>query len=192
MTKDYRSRRYGTTYQVAVPDASGNPARNPDGSIKLDHGGLRFFKVAGHDHQENKRLLACVVDDFFNQKAKELKAQLQAEGIGPNDVDERGLKILDQVTAEAVIEEYATMFTRPNGTYLPRDAEGRPMPSQFTLIVPRALCVNPAGAGGLGTNVNGAPKSQVPPSQSLALFQRLRASTLQRKPAPAPKGKPAA
>ena len=175
MAKDYRTRGLSTTYQVAEDDGTGNPAKNADGSIKLAHGGLRLFRVAGHEKQDNKRLLPVDWQGFFAQKAKEVKDQLLAAGVTANSVDERGVRIFDQVTPQAIIEEYANVFSNPGKTFMPRDAEGRPLADQFTIIVSKTLCVNRIGLHG-APSTSGQTGSAMPMAQSLSIFNRLRSA----------------
>lgn len=155
--KSYRARNLSIKCQIAKDDGNGNPLKDDRGNFVLDHGGLWFLKVSGTDANDNKRVLPLDATVFFQQKAKEVEDALRAEGI--TEVT---------ISPEEVYAEYATTFTKPNRTYAPPGH-----PEEFSVVLPKGLCVNWQGGGGVAARSNG-PASLVP--QAMSLLARIRAA----------------
>ncbi|MBY0232266.1 MAG: hypothetical protein K2W96_23550 [Gemmataceae bacterium] len=154
--KSYRKRSLTQKCQIAKDDGNGQPLRDDRNAVVLDHGSLWFFKVSGNENHDRKRLIPVDHAEFFKAKAREIEEALKAEGI--TDV---------QVTQEMVYEEYTATFTKTAHTFAPPG-----QPEEFSLVVPKALCINWRG-GSNGTN--GTNHAVVAP-QHTSLFARLRAA----------------
>lgn len=162
--KSYRSRGISTKCQIAQDDGNGQPLMGADGKPLLDHAGLWFLKVSGNDANDNKRVIPLDHQAFFQLKAKEMEEALKAEGV--TDVT---------VSADDVYADYATMYTKPARTYAP---PGKP--EEFSIVLPKGLCVNFVGGGIASRTVGKAP---VAPPQSTSLFARLKAARQQQQQA---------
>lgn len=154
MTKSYRNRNLSQRCQLAKSNGQGQPRRDDQGNVVLDHGGLWFLKVSGNAHHDRKRLVPEDAAAFFRHKATEIEAALKAKG-----------KTNVSVTPERVYEEYVKTFTHPNHTYAPAG-----QPEEFSLVVPKGLCVNWCGAS-FGDG-DGMLPSSIPPEQT-SIFARL-------------------
>lgn len=159
--KTYRSRNLCTRCQVAKDDGTGNPQRDDRGNAVLDHGGLWFYKISGTDANDNKRVVPQDHQAFFALKAKEIEDALKAEGV--SDVT---------VTGEEVYAEYAATYTKPNRTFAPPG-----QPEEFSVVLPKELCVNWQGGG--GTGARGLGRTAIVAPQATGLFARLRAAKTQ-------------
>lgn len=155
--KSYRSRGLTQKCQVAKTDDGVNPLRDEKGNVLLDHGGLFFLKVSGGENHDRKRLLPEDPKAFFALKAREIEEALKAEGIADASV-----------SAEDVYGEFAATFTKPAHTYAPPG-----QPDEFTLVLPKALCVNWRGGIATGGGVK-APVTVAP--QHTSIFARLKAA----------------
>lgn len=167
--KSYRSRGLTQKCQVAKDDSNGKPLRDERNQIVLDHGGLWFYKVSGGSNHDNKRIVPEDPKLFFALKAREIQEALKAEGIE------------EAVTPEMVYEEYVAVFTKPAHTYAPPG-----QPEEFSIVLPKDLCVNWRGCVG-GTN-GSRPAATVAP-QETSLFARLRAAKAQAAPSTPPVSK---
>lgn len=154
MTKSYRSRTLNQRCQIAKADKAGNPIRDDQGNYVLAYGGLFFLKVSGHDRQDNKRLVPEDHEAFFQLKAKEMEAKLKARG-----------KTNVSVTPEQIYAEYVRVFTYPGKTYAPPGH-----PEEFSMIVPKGLCVNFSHSFGGGSN--GSPMNDIE-IEEMSIFSRL-------------------
>lgn len=155
--KTYRSRNLSIRCQIAKDDGTGNPLKDEKGHVVLDHGSLWFYKISGSDAHDNKRLIPVDHQAFFAQKSKEVLEALQAEGI--TDV---------QVTPEDLYQEYVSLYSKPGKTFAPAGH-----PEEFTIVLPKQLCVNFVGGG---PSLGGVNKPAVPAAQSLSIFARIRAA----------------
>lgn len=166
--KSYRARNLTQRCQIAKTEDGINPLRDEKGNLLLDHGGLWFLKVSGAENHDNKRLIPQDYVAFLKVKANEIEEALKAEGVA--DVT---------VTPEDVYNEYVGMFTKPSGTYAPAGH-----PEEFSLVMPKQLCVNWAGGGG-----SGSPSIRRIPSvapQATSIFARIKAAREQANNQPAP------
>jgi hypothetical protein len=183
MAKDYRTRGLNVKTQIAKPsvtDAS-KPMVDERGQPVLDFDGLWFLKVSGSDIKDDrKRALPEDWKGFFMRDVKAVQEALKVEGVTDQ-------AILDQVTIDAIYaSEYVTKYRRPTDTYAPPSH-----PDQFTLVVPKELCVNMTGGGSMS---NGHARPSITPltPDASALFQRLKAAGTKGKTAtPSPMPVPA-
>jgi len=163
MAKNYRERGLSIRCQVARPSETdpAKPLVDATGKPVLDYDGLFFLKVSGSDKDEHKRLIPVDYRAFFDRDVRALKEALKSDGV----TDEA---VLNQITVESVYEEYVGRYRRQSATYAPPG-----LPDQFTLVVPKGLCVNMTGGGGIGS-VNGHSSFTPISPVSSALFQRLK------------------
>lgn len=171
--KSYRSRNLSQKCQVAKTEDGVNPLRDEKGVIQLDFGGLWFVKVSGASTHDNKRLLPEDHRAFFALKAKEIEEALKVEGI--TDVP---------VTPELVYEEFVATYTKPNHTFAPPG-----QPEEFTIVLPKALCVN--WRGGVSTGVNGIKSTPTVAPQLTSIFARIKAQRAAATTTPPPVAKKA-
>jgi hypothetical protein len=147
----------GQKCQVAKDDGNGNPLKDEKGNVVLDHGSLWFLKVSGAENHDRKRLLPEDPKAFFAFKAKEIEEALKAEGV--TDVT---------VTPELVYEEFSSTYTKPNHTFAPPGH-----PEEFTIVLPKALCVN--WRGGISVGGGGVKVAATVAPQQTSIFARLKA-----------------
>jgi hypothetical protein len=178
MAKNYRERGLSIRCQVAKPSEAdpAKPLVDATGKPVLDYDGQFFMKVSGSDKDERKRLIPADYRAFFERDVKALKAALQADGI----TDEA---ILNQISVESVYEEYVAKYRRLSETHAPAG-----QPDQFTVVVPKGLCVNMTGGGGIGS-VNGHSSFTPISPVSSALFQRLKMAAGAKPTTPTPPAK---
>ncbi len=155
--KSYRDRNLSQRCQLAKDDGGGNPLRDQAGNPVLDHAGLWFLKISGNDNHDRKRVVPEDHVAFFALKAKEIEEALRADGVADA-----------AVTAEEVYAEYARTFTRPAHTFAPAGK-----PEEFSLVVPKGLCVNFC-SGFHGGNALARPSAI--PAEQTSIFARLRAA----------------
>jgi hypothetical protein len=155
--KSYRSRNLSQKCQIAKTEDGVNPLRDEKGHIQLDFGGLWFIKVSGAENHDRKRLLPEDHRAFFALKAKEIEEALKSEGI--TDVP---------VTPELVYEEFVATYTKPNHTFAPPG-----QPEEFTIVLPKTLCVN--WRGGVTSGANGVKSTPTVAPQMTSLFARIKA-----------------
>ncbi len=156
MTKSYRSRTLNQKCQIAKVDKAGNPIRDEQGDPVPAFEGLWFFKISGHDRQDHKRLLPEDYVAFFTLKAKAMEEKLKAKG-----------KTNVAVTWEQMYSEYVKTFTNPGKTYAPPGH-----PEEFTMIVPKQVCINFSHSFGGG---NGAMQMCDLEVEEMSVFSRLAA-----------------
>jgi hypothetical protein len=155
--KSYRSRNLSQKCQIAKTEDGVNPLRDEKGHVLLDFGGQWFIKVSGAENHDRKRLLPEDHRAFFALKAKEIEEALKSEGI--TDVP---------VTPELVYEEFVATYTKPNHTFAPPG-----QPEEFTIVLPKTLCVN--WRGGVSTGANGVKSTPTVAPQMTSLFARIKA-----------------
>lgn len=158
IVKSYRSRNLTQKCQIAKDDGTGNPLRDEKGNVVLDYNGLVFFKVSGGENHDRKRLIPEDWRAFFTLKAKEIEAALNADGV--SDVS---------VSVEDVYSEYATTFTKQAHTYAPPG-----QPEEFSVVLPKNLCVN--WRGSVGTSTGGTRTVATVAPQLTSVFARLKAA----------------
>lgn len=156
--KSYRSRNLTQKCQVAKDDGTGNPLRDEKGNPVLDHNGLWFLKVSGAENHDRKRLIPDDWKAFFAHKAREIEEALKAEGM--TDVS---------VLVDDVYAEFAATFTKSAHTYAPPG-----QPQEFSLVLPKNLCVNWRGAAPSGTN--GVRVAATVAPQHTSIFARMKAA----------------
>lgn len=158
VVKSYRSRNLTQKCQVAKDDGTGNPVRDEKGNPVLDHNGLWFLKVSGAENHDRKRLIPDDWKAFFAHKAREIEEALKAEGM--TDVS---------VLVDDVYAEFAATFTKSAHTYAPPG-----QPQEFSLVLPKNLCVNWRGAAPSGTN--GVRVAATVAPQHTSIFARMKAA----------------
>jgi hypothetical protein len=156
--KSYRSRNLSQKCQIAKTEDGVTPIQDERGNTQLDFGGLWFIKVSGAENHDRKRLLPEDHRAFFALKAKEIEEALKAEGV--TDVT---------VTPELVYEEFVATYTKPNHTFAPPG-----QPEEFTLVLPKTLCVNWRGA--IGSGPAGVKAAPIVAPQHTSIFARLKAA----------------
>ena len=155
--KSYRSRHLTQRCQIAKDDGNGNPLKDEKGNPVLDHNGLWFLKVSGAENHDRKRLIPEDWKAFFALKAKEIEEALRSDGVSEVTV-----------SVDDVYAEYAATFTKQAHTFAP---PGKP--EEFSLVLPKSLCLN--WRGGISTGNNGARVMNTVAPQHTSLFARLKA-----------------
>lgn len=157
VVKSYRSRNLTQKCQVAKDDGTGNPLRDEKGNPVLDHNGLWFLKVSGAENHDRKRLIPDDWKAFFAHKAREIEEALRADGVADASV-----------SVDDVYAEFAATFTKAAHTYAPPG-----QPEEFSLVLPKNLCVNWRGASPSGPN--GARVATTVAPQHTSVFARIKA-----------------
>jgi len=156
--KSYRNRGLTQKCQIAKTDDGVNPLRDEKGTILLDHGGLWFLKVSGAENHDRKRLIPEDWKAFFALKAREIEEVLKADGV--TDA---------VVTTDDIYSEYAATFTKPAHTYAPPG-----QPQEFSIVLPKGLCVN--FRGGVGVGSSGVRATEAVAPQHTSIFARIKAA----------------
>lgn len=139
MSKKYRSRNLWRQVQIAKPGPDGLPLRDEGGKPILMYEGQWFSVVStGADRM---RVLPVDSEAFFRQRAEAATAAQKARGKNVT------------VTPEEIYKLYSGKYTRPSDTYAPPNE-----PSEFTIVLAKALCVNLSYSRHSGAKQGGPPE----------------------------------